>query len=132
MKKLYEEHERSGAKATVFTGADNGVTTNDVAYFATLAEAVEAAQAGDTVILLKDVTNVAQQLIACVTWGIAGGAGVMIGELLGAGKLDEAKKYGDRFYKVSFLSGLINALLIAITGPLVYIFYTLTDVAKAI
>ena len=76
------------------------------------------------------VTSVAQQLIACVTAGIAGGSGIMIGELLGAGKLDEAKKYGDQFYKVSFLNGLINVLLIAITGPLVYIFYTLTDVAK--
>ncbi|MBP5223154.1 MAG: MATE family efflux transporter [Lachnospiraceae bacterium] len=76
------------------------------------------------------VTNVAQQLISCVTWGIAGGAGIMVGEVLGAGKLDEAKKYGDRFYKVAFLSGLINVLFIAIAGPLVYIFYALTDVAK--
>ncbi|MCR5329082.1 MAG: MATE family efflux transporter [Saccharofermentans sp.] len=76
------------------------------------------------------VTGVAQQLIACVTWGIAGGSGIMIGELLGSGRLDEAKKYGDRFYKVSFLSGLINAMLIAIAGPLVYLFYALTDTAK--
>ena len=76
------------------------------------------------------VTSVAQQLIACVTWGIAGGSGIMIGELLGSGKLDEAKKYGDRFYKVSFFSGLINAALIAVTGPIVYVFYALTDTAK--
>ena len=77
------------------------------------------------------VTSVTQQLIACVTWGIAGGSGIMVGELLGAGKLDEAKKYGDRFYKVSFFSGLINVLLIAIAGPFVYLFYTLTDEAKS-
>lgn len=76
------------------------------------------------------VTSVAQQLIACVTWGIAGASGIMIGELLGAGKLDEAKKYGDRFYKVSFFSGLINVLLIAVTGPLIYLFYALTNTAK--
>lgn len=77
------------------------------------------------------VTGVAQQLIACVTWGIAGGSGIMIGELLGSGRLDEAKKYGDRFYKVSFFSGLINAFLIALAGPAVYIFYTLTNTAKS-
>ena len=76
------------------------------------------------------VTNVAQQLIACVTWGIAGGSGIMIGELLGAGELEKAKKYGDKFYRVSFFSGLINVLLIALTGPIVYMFYTLTPVAK--
>ena len=77
------------------------------------------------------VTGVAQQLIACVTWGIAGGSGIMIGELLGSGRLDEAKKYGDRFYKVSFFSGLINAFLIALAGPAVYIFYALTKTAKS-
>lgn len=76
------------------------------------------------------VTGVAQQLIACVTWGIAGGSGILIGELLGSGRLDEAKKYGDRFYKVSFISGLINALLIAATGPAFYLFYELTDTSK--
>ena len=76
------------------------------------------------------VTSVAQQLIACITWGIAGGSGIMIGELLGAGKLDEAKRNGDRFYKVAFFSGVINILLIAVAGPLVYLFYTLTPVAK--
>lgn len=76
------------------------------------------------------VTNVAQQLIACVTWGIAGGSGIMIGELLGAGNLEKARKYGDKFYQVSFFSGMINVLLIAIAGPLVYLFYTLTDTAK--
>ena len=76
------------------------------------------------------VTGVAQQLIACITWGIAGGSGIMIGELLGAGKLDEAKRNGDRFYKVAFFSGIINVLLIAVAGPLVYLFYALTPVAK--
>ena len=55
----------------------------------------------------------------------------MIGELLGSGRLDEAKKYGDRFYKVSFFSGLINAFLIALAGPAVYIFYALTNTAKS-
>ena len=42
------------AVATVFTVADNGATTNDVAYYATFAEAVSAAQAGQTVLLLAD------------------------------------------------------------------------------
>ena len=77
------------------------------------------------------VTNVAQQLISCITWGFAGGSGIMIGELLGSGQLEKARGYGDRFYKVAFISGLINILLIAITGPLVYIFYTLNPVAKS-
>ena len=86
---------------------------------------------GSDATAVASVTGVAQQLIACVTWGIAGGSGIMIGELLGSGRLDEAKKYGDRFYKVSFFSGLINAFLIALAGPAVYIFYALTNTAKS-
>lgn len=54
----------------------------------------------------------------------------MIGELLGAGKLEKAKKYGDKFYRVSFFSGLLNVLLIVLTGPIVYMFYALTPAAK--
>ena len=76
------------------------------------------------------VTSVAQQLIAFITWGLAGGSGIMIGELLGAGKLDEAKRYGDRFFKIAFVNGLSNMLLIALVGPPIYFFYELTGTAK--
>ncbi|MBQ3810657.1 MAG: hypothetical protein II839_07550, partial [Kiritimatiellae bacterium] len=44
------------AKATVFTVADNGATTNTVGWYATLADAVAAATNGCTVLLLGDVT----------------------------------------------------------------------------
>ena len=77
------------------------------------------------------VTGVAQQLIAFITWGLAGGSGIMIGELLGAGKLDEAKRYGDRFFKIAFWNGIGNMLLIAMVGPPIYFFYELTATAKA-
>ena len=76
------------------------------------------------------VTSVAQQLIAFITWGIAGGSGIMIGELLGAGKLEEAKRYGDRFFKIAFLNGLCNMLLISLVSPPIYFFYELTATAK--
>lgn len=76
------------------------------------------------------VTSVTQQLIACITWGIAGGSGIMIGEILGAGKLDVAKRYGDQFFRIAFLNGLNNVLLIVLVGPPIYFFYKLTDTAK--
>ncbi|MBR5667558.1 MAG: MATE family efflux transporter [Lachnospiraceae bacterium] len=76
------------------------------------------------------VTSVAQQLIAFITWGLAGGSGIMIGELLGAGRLEEARRYGDRFFRIAFWNGLSNALLIALVGPPIYFFYELTDTAK--
>ncbi len=77
------------------------------------------------------VTGVAQELIQCVAHGFAGGAGVMIGQLLGRNELQKAKAYGDRFWLVAILSGLANIALIAVVGPLVYHFYVLEPLAKS-
>ncbi len=76
------------------------------------------------------VVGVTQQLIQCLTHGLSGGAGIMIGSLLGKNELDNAKEYGKRFWKVSAVSGMINVGLIAVVGPLVYIFYVLEPKAK--
>ena len=76
------------------------------------------------------VTSVAQQLIQCITAGLSAGAGIMVGKLLGDNQLEKAKEYGKRFWKVSFVSGLINIGLIAIVGPLIYYFYVLEPQAK--
>lgn len=78
----------------------------------------------------SSVTSVAQQLIQCLTQGLSSGAGIMVGQLLGQGLLDKAKEYGQRFWKVAFLSGLMNIGLICIVGPLVYFFYVLEPQAK--
>lgn len=78
----------------------------------------------------NSVTNVAQQLIQCLTQGLSAGAAIMIGKLLGQNLLDKAKAYGRRFWRVSLISGLINIGLICVAGPLVYFFYVLEPQAK--
>lgn len=77
------------------------------------------------------VTSVAQQLIQCLTQGISGGAGIIIGQLLGANLLDEAKEYGRQYWKVAFGCGLVNIGLVCIVGPFIYVFYVLEPQAKA-
>ena len=76
------------------------------------------------------VTGVAQQLIQCLTNGLAAGGGIMIGQLLGQNLLDKAKEYGKQFWKVALWSGIINVGLIGLVGPLVYFFYVLEPQAK--
>ena len=66
------------------------------------------------------VTNVAKQLVKCLTQGLAAGTGIMIGRLLGQNRLEEAKKYGEQSWRIAFFTGLINIGLIGIAGPLVY------------
>ncbi len=77
------------------------------------------------------VTGVAQQLIQCMTHGLSSGAGIMTGGLLGSDQLEKAKAYGKRFWGVAAVSGLVNVGLIAVVGPLVYLFYVLEPQAKS-
>ncbi len=77
------------------------------------------------------VTGVAQQLIQCLTNGLSAGGCIMLGQLLGQGRLDKAKEYGKRFWRVALWSGLVNVALICVVGPLVYFFYVLEPQAKS-
>ncbi len=77
------------------------------------------------------VTNVTMELIQCLTQGFANAAAIMVGTLLGANELEKAKAYGDRFWLVALISGLINMALIALVGPLMYLFFVLEPQAKA-
>ena len=77
------------------------------------------------------VTGVAMQLIQCVSMGLASGGGIILGKMLGRNDFAMAKAYGKRFFRVSFINGLINAGLLLIVGPLVYFFYVLEPQAKA-
>ena len=76
------------------------------------------------------VTGVATQLIQCISMGLAAGGGIILGKMLGRDEFAMAKAYGKRFFKVSFINGLINAGLFLIVGPLVYFFYVLEPQAK--
>ena len=76
------------------------------------------------------VTGVAQQLIQCLTNGLAAGGGIMLGRLLGQNLLEKAKEYGKQFWRVALWSGIINVGLICAVGPLVYFFYVLEPQAK--
>ena len=76
------------------------------------------------------VTGVATQMIQCVSMGLAAGGGIILGKMLGRDEFAMAKVYGKRFFRVSFINGLINAGLLLIVGPLVYFFYALEPQAK--
>ena len=76
------------------------------------------------------VAGVAMQLIQCLCHGMASGLGIMIGGALGSNQLEKAKEYGKKSWNVSLIGGLINIVLIAIAGPLVYRFYVLEPQAK--
>lgn len=78
----------------------------------------------------NSVASVIRDLLCCLCNGLASGGGILVGNELGAGKLDLGKKYGDNLLVISYACGfLCTAIMLAIT-PVVSKFVKLTDQAS--
>ena len=85
---------------------------------------------GTDAIAASSVISVIQELVTCFCKGLSSGAVIMIGDLLGQSRLDEAKQYGKRFCNVAMWCGLFNAVLLLVFGPVASLFFILTDEAR--
>ena len=56
------------------------------------------------------ITNIVRNMIASLCWGIAAGVGIIIGQMLGRGELDDAKKAGGSFVRLSLAIGVFSGL----------------------
>ncbi len=63
--------------------------------------------------------QIVKNIVACFCNGLDAGAGIMIGNLLGAGKLAQAKEEGGRLVRVSAVSGIISGVVLFVCSPLV-------------
>lgn len=79
----------------------------------------------------NSVTAVVRDLICCMTDGMAVGGGILVGNELGAGKLDTAKDYGRKLVKIAFAIGLGSTALMLLVTPLTELFVKLTPQASA-
>ena len=85
---------------------------------------VDAAAANSVAAVVRDV-------VCCLSAGISGAAGIMVGNELGAGILEQGKEYGIRLLKISCLCGIVAALLMCIASPVVLHFVKLTPQATS-
>ena len=76
------------------------------------------------------ITSVVQELVTCVCKGISAGTGIIIGKLLGQNLFDKAKVYGRRLCHLSFWVGGIHLVLLCVLGPVMTMFFVLTETAK--
>ncbi|MFR8450181.1 MAG: MATE family efflux transporter [Fusicatenibacter saccharivorans] len=51
---------------------------------------------GSDAVAANSITSIAKSLLSCLIRGVSGGAGVLIGNLLGADELEKAREYGGR------------------------------------
>ncbi len=74
---------------------------------------------GSDAVAANSIANIVKNLVACFSLGLASGGGIMVGNELGAGHLEQAKRYGTKLCKVAIVSGCISGLIIILLNPVV-------------
>ena len=68
----------------------------------------------------NSIAAVVRDLVCCMCNGIGSAAGIIVGNELGAGRLELGKKYGIKLKNISFVIGFIStAIVLAVTPPVV-------------
>ena len=78
----------------------------------------------------NSVSAVARDLICCMCNGIGSAAGIIVGNELGAGRLELGKAYGTKLKNISYVIGFISTALVLAITPFVVRMVLLTDQAR--
>ncbi|MBQ8642248.1 MAG: MATE family efflux transporter [Clostridia bacterium] len=76
------------------------------------------------------VANITKNLVVCLCIGLGSGGGIIIGNELGAGRLERAKEYGGKLCRLSILFGALSGVVILLISPLILRFSTLSEQAS--
>ena len=79
----------------------------------------------------NSVAAVVRDLICCVCNGIGGAAGILVGNELGAGHMEQGKAYGIKLRNISYVIGFLSTAVVLALTPLVVRMVILTEQAHA-
>ncbi len=84
---------------------------------------------GTDAVAANSIANIVKNLVACFCLGLGSGGGIMVGNELGAGKLELAKEYGRKLCKLSIVCGAVSGLFLLALSPLILAVTDLSDTA---
>ena len=79
----------------------------------------------------NSVAAVVRDLICCACNGIGSAAGIMVGNELGAGRLERGRIYGIKLMKLSYVIGFASTAIVLAITPLVVRMVILTETAHS-
>lgn len=79
----------------------------------------------------NSVASVIRDLVCCLCNGIGYGGGILLGNELGAGKLDVGKLYGERLKNLSYICGFFSVLIMLMLTPIIVRMVKLSDGAQS-
>lgn len=84
---------------------------------------------GSDAVAVNSIANITKNLLICVCTGFGYGGSIIIGNLLGAGNLSEARKSGNILCKIAILSGCLTGAMILLLIPVILRVTNLTNTA---
>lgn len=75
---------------------------------------------GSDAVAANSIANIVKNLVACFCLGLGSGGGIMVGNELGAGRMDKAKEYGSRLCRMSILCGVASGAVMLALSPLIF------------
>lgn len=85
---------------------------------------------GTDAIAASSIATIAKNLAVCFCLGVGSGGGILVGNELGAGETERAKRYGNRLCRISIVSGVITGIVLLVLNPLIRSFADLTPTAN--
>lgn len=74
---------------------------------------------GSDAVAANAIANIVKNLVACFCLGLGSGGGILVGNELGAGRLDVAKEYGNKLCKLSVVCGAASGLILLTLMPFI-------------
>ena len=79
---------------------------------------------GEDIVAANSVVNTVRQLGSVLCFGMAYGGAIVVGKYMGAGDMEVAERNASRLARVTILSGVLGAILLLCTYPIIpYIAY---------
>ena len=85
---------------------------------------------GEDMVAANSFTSLVRTFGTVLCFGVASGGGILLGQLMGDGKLEEADLSARVLMKVTVISGLIGGLIVMAVIPFVLRFANLTETGK--
>ena len=85
---------------------------------------------GSDAVAANSIASIVKSMIQCVIRGVSAGAGILVGNLLGANELEKAKNYGGRITRISILIGVVTGTILIILSPFVSHVAPMSDTAR--
>ena len=84
---------------------------------------------GNDAVAANSIANIVRTMTASFCWGVAAAAGIVIGNLLGKNELEEAKRLGGKYTRLSIWIGIASDLFILCMLPILLNVISLTPTA---